>query len=271
MSLSGKTLLISGASRGIGLAIALRAARDGACIGILAKTEQPDPRLPGTIYSAARAIEEAGGQALPLAVDIRDEEALQAAVNRVGEHFGGIDICVCNASAIFLAGSSELPTKRLDLMLDINVRGTYLTAQACLPWLRQSSNAHILTLSPPINLDPKWFAGHPAYTTSKYAMSLMMYGLSAEGRAHGIAANALWPRTVIDTAALSMLGGRIQPGNCRSPAIVAEAAWHVFQHDARQYTGQFLVDEEVLRAAGISDFTPYAVDPQQPLLPDFFL
>lgn len=271
MSLSGKTLFITGASRGIGLAIGLRAARDGANIVILAKTETPDPRLPGTIYTAARQIEDAGGRALPLAVDIRDEEALARAAATAADTFGGIDICVCNASAIFLSSTLDTPAKRLDLMLDINVRGTFLTAQACLPWLRQSTNAHILTLSPPINLEPRWFAQHPAYSTSKYAMSLMMYGLAAEGRGHGVAANALWPASVIDTAALAMLGGRIQPGNCRHPAIVAEAAWHIFQQDARHYTGQFLTDEQVLRQAGIEDFSRWAVDPSQDLLPDLFL
>lgn len=271
MSLSGKTLFISGASRGIGLSIALRAARDGANIAILAKTDAPDPRLPGTIHSAAEQIRAAGGQALPLAVDIRDEEAVQRAAMQTAEQFGGIDICVCNASAIFLSSTADTPAKRLDLMLDINVRGTFITAQACLPWLKQAPNPHILTLSPPLNLQEQWFAHHPAYTTSKYAMSLMMYGLAAEGRASGVAANALWPRTVIATAALAMLGGRIKAGNCRAPDIVADAAWHVFMQDARHYSGQFLIDEDVLRAAGVTDFSPYAVDPELPLLPDLFI
>lgn len=271
MSLAGKTLLISGASRGIGLAIALRAARDGANIAVLAKTEQPDPRLPGTIHSAAEQIRAAGGQALSLAVDIRDEEAVHRAAERTAAEFGGIDICVCNASAIFLSGSTDTPAKRLDLMLDINVRGTFITAQACLPWLRRAANPHILTLSPPLDLNPRWFAGHPAYTTSKYAMSLMMVGLAAEGRSSGVAANALWPRTVIATAALAMLGGTVKPQNCRHPTIVADAAWHILQRDARHYTGQFLVDEDVLREAGMTDFDTYAVEPGQPLLPDLFL
>lgn len=271
MSLAGKTLLISGASRGIGLAIALRAARDGANIAVLAKTEAPDARLPGTIHTAAEQIRQAGGQALSLAVDIRDETAVQRAAERTAAEFGGIDICVCNASAIFLAGTTDLPAKRLDLMLDINVRGTFVTAQACMPWLRQAANPHILTLSPPLNLHPRWFAAHPAYSTSKYAMSLMMYGLAAEGRAHGVAANALWPRTVIATAALAMLGGAVKPENCRHPTIVADAAWHILQRDARQYTGQFLIDEDVLGEAGVTDFSGYAVDPGQSLLPDLFL
>lgn len=271
MSLAGKTLFISGASRGIGLAIALRAARDGANIALLAKTDAPDPRLPGTIHTAAEQIRAAGGQALPLAVDIRDEEAVQKAAARTVEQFGGIDICVCNASAIFLSGSLATPAKRLDLMLDINVRGSFVTAQACLPHLQKARNPHILTLSPPLNLQPEWFARHPAYTTSKYAMSLMMYGLAAEGRAHGVAANALWPKTVIATAALAMLGGTVHAGNCRTADIVADAAWQIFMQDARTYTGQFLIDENVLRAAGVSDFGNYAVDPSQTLLPDLFI
>ena len=271
MTLRGKTLFISGASRGIGLAIALRAARDGANIAILAKTDTPDPRLPGTIHSAAELITAAGGQALPLAVDIRDEQAVQHAAEATAERFGGIDICVCNASAIFLAGTPELPSKRLDLMLDINVRGSYITAQACWPWLKQAANPHILTLSPPLNLDPRWFAGHPAYTTSKYAMSLMMYGLAAEGRSQGIAANALWPQTVIATAALAMLGGLVKPEHCRQPDIVADAAHAIFLEDAKTYSGQFLIDEQVLRARGMVDFSHYAVSAGQPLLDDLFI
>lgn len=271
MSLAGKTLFISGASRGIGLAIALRAARDGANITILAKTTEPDPRLPGTIHSAAELIEAAGGKALALAVDIRDEAAVQAAAQQTAEQFGGIDICVCNASAIFLSPSLETPAKRLDLMLDINVRGTFVTAQACLPYLKQAANPHILTLSPPIDLQAKWFAHHPAYTTSKFGMSLMMFGLAAEGRAYGVAANALWPKTVIATAALTMLGGAVKPENCRKPEIVADAAYQIFLQDAKTYTGQFLTDEEVLKAAGIHDFDDYAYAPGQALLPDLFL
>lgn len=271
MSLAGKTLFISGASRGIGLAIALRAARDGANIAILAKTTEPDPRLPGTIHSAAKLIEAAGGKALALAVDIRDEAAVQAAAQQTAEHFGGIDICVCNASAIFLSPTLETPAKRLDLMLDINVRGTFVTAQACLPYLKQATNPHILTLSPPIDLQAKWFAHHPAYTTSKFGMSLMMFGLAAEGRAYGVAANALWPKTVIATAALTMLGGAVKPENCRKPEIVADAAYQIFLQDAKTYTGQFLTDEEVLKAAGIHDFDDYAYSPGQALLPDLFL
>lgn len=271
MSLAGKTLFISGASRGIGLAIALRAARDGANIAILAKTSEPDPRLPGTIHSAAELITAAGGQALALAVDIRDEEAVKAAAEQTAAHFGGIDICVCNASAIFLSSALETPAKRLDLMLDINVRGTFVTAQACLPYLKQAANPHILTLSPPLDLQSKWFARHPAYTTSKYGMSLMMFGLAAEGRAYGVAANALWPKTVIATAALAMLGGAVKPENCRKPEIVADAAYQIFLQDAKAYTGQFLIDEDVLTAAGVKDFDDYAVKPGQPLLPDLFL
>ena len=271
MSLARKTLFISGASRGIGLAIALRAARDGANIAILAKTSEPDPRLPGTIHSAAELIEAAGGKALALAVDIRDETAVQAAAKQTAEQFGGIDICVCNASAIFLSPTLETPAKRLDLMLDINVRGTFVTAQACLTYLKQAANPHILTLSPPIDLQAKWFAHHPAYTTSKFGMSLMMFGLAAEGRAYGVAANALWPKTVIATAALAMIGGAVKPENCRKPEIVADAAYQIFLQDAKTYTGQFLTDEAVLTAAGVINFDDYAFAPGQALLPDLFL
>lgn len=269
--LQGKTLFITGASRGIGKAIALRAAADGANVAIAAKTAEPHPKLPGTIFSAAEEIEAAGGRALPLQVDIRDEDQVLAAVARTVETFGGIDILINNASAINLTSTLETPMKRFDLMWGVNARGTYLCSQACIPHLKKASNPHILTLSPPLNLDPKWFAHHVAYTISKYGMSLAVLGMAEEFKKDGIAVNALWPRTVILTAALAMLGGITPPENCRKPEIMADAAHVILTRSSREQTGQFLIDEDVLREAGVGDFEKYAVAPGKPLHPDLFL
>lgn len=270
-SLKGKTLFISGASRGIGKAIALRAARDGANIVIAAKTVEAHPKLPGTIHSAAEEIIAAGGRALPLVVDVRDEESIAEAVASAADAFGGIDVVVNNASAISLTGTAETPMKRFDLMLSVNVRGTFAVTQACLPWLKKSANPHILTLSPPPSLDPKWFAGHTAYTISKMGMSLCVLGWAAEFKEAGIAANALWPRTVIDTAALAMLGGAIKPSHCRTPEIVADSAHAILTRPARDCTGNFFIDEDVLREEGVEDLAVYAVVPGGQLLPDLFV
>jgi citronellol/citronellal dehydrogenase len=269
--LKGKTLFITGGSRGIGKAIALRAAADGANIAIAAKTTEPHPKLPGTIYSAAEEIEAAGGRALPLQVDIRDEDQVHQAVAKTVETFGGIDILVNNASAINLTGTLETPMKRFDLMWGVNARGTYACSQACIPHLKKSPNPHILTLSPPLNLDPKWFKSHVAYTMAKYGMSLCVLGMAEEFRADGIAINALWPRTVIYTAALAMLGGLIKPENCRKPEIVADAAHALLTRDSRCCTGNFYIDDDVLREAGVTDLEKYAVQPGERLLPDLFL
>ncbi|WP_049621610.1 SDR family oxidoreductase [Frateuria defendens] len=269
-SLSGKTLFITGASRGIGLAIALRAARDGANVAVAAKSGVPNPKLPGTIHTAAAAIEEAGGKALALKVDIREEEQVRAAAAQAAEHFGGIDIVVNNASAIWLAGVEDTPMKRFDLMQQVNTRGTFLTTQACLPYLKRATNPHVLMLAPPPSLDPKWFAPHTAYTIAKMGMSLCVLGMSAEFAPLGIAVNALWPRTVIATAAIAMIDG-VKPEHCRTPQIVADAAHAILTQPARAYSGRFAIDEEVLRAAGVEDFARYAVQPGQPLLPDLFL
>jgi len=269
--LRGRTLFITGASRGIGLAIALRAARDGATIVVAAKTTEPHPRLPGTIHTAAEAIEAAGGRALPVALDIRDDAAVAAAVKQVADTTGGIDIVVNNASAISLTGTAETPMKRVDLMMQVNMRGTYAVTQACLPWLKQAANPHILTLSPPPSLNPAWYGPHVAYTIAKMGMSLCVLGWAEEFRAAGIAANALWPRTVIHTAALAMLGDAVKPEQCRKPEIVADAAHAILTRPARDCTGRFFIDDEVLAEAGVTDLTPYAVDPTQPLLPDLFV
>lgn len=269
--LNGKTLFITGASRGIGEAIALRAARDGANIAVIAKTKRPHPRLPGTIYTAADSVERAGGHALPLAVDIRDAEAVSAAAEQTAERFGGIDILVNNASAIWLAGTADTPVKRLDLMLEVNLRGTLVCSQACLPRLAQAANPHILTMSPPPNLAPRWFRDHTAYTISKYGMSLAALGMAAEFKDRGIAVNTLWPRTVIATAALVMLGGTVKPEQCRRPEIVADAAHTILTQPAEECTGRHFIDDEALASAGITDLAGYAVKPGGKLAGDLFL
>lgn len=270
-SLKGKTLFITGASRGIGKAIGLRAARDGANVVIAAKTAESNPKLPGTIFSAAEEIETAGGKALALQVDIRDETQVAAAVARAADHFGGIDILVNNASAISLTGTLQTPMKRYDLMHQVNARGTYLCSQACLPHLLRAANPHILMLSPPLSMSQRWFEGHVAYTMAKYGMSMCVLGMSGEFRGK-VGVNALWPRTAIATAALKMLGeSGIDPKHCRTPDIVADAAHLVLTSDARTASGNFYIDDEVLAAAGITDLSGYAVEPGQPLLPDFFI
>jgi citronellol/citronellal dehydrogenase len=269
-TLQGKTLFITGASRGIGLAIGVRVARDGANVVIAAKSNVPNPKLPGTIHSAAAEIEAAGGRALALTCDIRDEEQVQAAVEQAVARFGGIDALVCNASAIWLAGTLDTPMKRFDLMHQVNVRGTFLCAQACIPHLKRAANPHVLVLSPPLNMDPRWFAPHVAYTIAKYGMSQCVLGMAHEFAADGLAVNALWPRTIIHTAALAMIPG-IDPRRCRTPQIVADAAHAVLTTPSRARTGQFLIDEAVLRETGVTDFTRYAVDASQPLLTDLFL
>jgi len=268
--LKGKTLFISGGSRGIGLAIALRAAADGANVVIAAKTTEPHPKLPGTIYSAAEAIEKAGGKALPCQTDIREEDQVMRAVEAAVERFGGIDILVNNASAISLTGTLETPMKRFDLMMGINLRGTYLCSRACIPHLKRAANPHILTLSPPLNLNPRWFGPHVAYTIAKYGMSLCVLGMAEEFRKDGIAVNALWPRTTIATAALQIIPGA-QPETGRKPEIMADAAHVVLTRDSRSLTGRFLLDEEVLREAGISDFERYAMKRGEKLRIDLFL
>ena len=269
--LKGKTLFITGGSRGIGEAIALRAAADGANVVIAAKTTEPHPKLPGTIHSAAEEIEAAGGKALAVVCDIREEEQVQQAVRQAVETFGGIDILVNNASAINLTPTLQTPMKRFDLMWGVNARGTFLCSQACIPHLRKSANPHILTLSPPLNLDPKWFKSHTAYTISKYGMSLCVLGMAEELKEDGVAVNALWPRTVIATAALAMLGGAIDPDNCRRPEIMADAAHAVLTRDSRCCTGSSYIDEDVLHEAGVTDFGRYAVKPGEPLAADLFL
>jgi citronellol/citronellal dehydrogenase len=269
-NLRGKTLFITGASRGIGKEIALRAARDGANVALAAKTTEPDPRLPGTIFTAAREIEEAGGKALPLKVDIRFEDQIADAAAKAAEAFGGIDILVNNASAISLTGTRETPMKRFDLMFGINVRGTFAASQALLPYLLRGSNPHILNLSPPLSLDPKWFRNHCAYTMAKYGMSLCVLGMAEEFRDAGVAVNALWPRTVIATAAITLIPG-VQARNCRTPRIVADAAHAILLRDSRSCTGNFFIDEEVLASEGVTDLSRYAVEPGAPLLPDLFL
>jgi citronellol/citronellal dehydrogenase len=270
-SLRGKTLFITGASRGIGLAIALRAAKDGANIAIVAKTADPDPRLPGTIYSAAAEVEAAGGKALPLQVDIRSEEQVLAAVAKTVETFGGIDICVNNASAIFLAGTLETPMKRYDLMHQINARGTYLVSQACLPHLLKSDNPHILNLSPPLNMEERWFSGHVAYTMAKFGMSMCVLGMAGEFRGK-VGVNALWPRTTIATAAVkNLLGGDELMSKSRTPDIMGDAAHIIFTSDGKTNTGNFFIDDNVLASAGITDLSHYSVVPGGELFPDFFV
>ncbi|MDB4977648.1 MAG: short chain dehydrogenase family protein [Myxococcaceae bacterium] len=272
MSLAGKTLFITGASRGIGLAIALRAARDGANIAIAAKTAEPHKHLPGTIYEAAAQIERAGGRALPLLVDVRDEASVNRAVEQTVQTFGGIDICVNNASAIQLSGTLETELKRYDLMNQVNARGTFLTSRACIPHLKRAENPHVLALSPPLDMNPRWFAGHVAYTMAKFGMSMCVLGMAEEFRGDGIAFNALWPRTAIATAAIEFaLTGAEGMRMCRKPEIIADAAYAIFNKPARALTGQFLIDDTFLYGEGVRDFDVYSVDPTQTLLPDFFV
>ena len=270
--LRGKTLFITGGSRGIGLAIGLRAARDGANVAIAAKTVEPHTRLPGTIFTAARDIESAGGKALPVACDIRSEDAVRAAVARTVEAFGGIDILVNNASAIFLAGTADTPMKRFDLMHQVNARGTFLCTQACLPHLGKAANPHVLVLAPPLQMEARWFAGHVAYSMAKVGMSLCVLGMAEEFRRAGIAVNALWPRTAIATAAIGNIPGSesILKGS-RKPEIMADAAHAVLVRPGRECTGNFFLDEDVLRAGGVADFGRYALDPGTPLVPDLFV
>lgn len=271
-TLRGRTLFITGASRGIGKGVALRAARDGANVVIAAKTTEPHPKLPGTIHTAAREIEEAGGRALPVKVDVRFEEQVAQAVEKAVEAFGGIDMVVNNASAIFLAGTADTPMKRFDLMHQVNVRATFLCTRLCLPWLERSDHAHVLNLAPPPRLEPRWFAPHPAYTLSKYGMSLCVLGWAEELRDQGIGVNALWPRTTIDTAAIrNLLGGEAVARRSRRPTIVADAAHAILVRDPRRCTGNFFIDEEVLREEGVHDFQAYAVDPEAELQDDLFL
>lgn len=271
-TLKGKTVFITGASRGIGRSIALRAARDGARVVIAAKSGEPHPKLPGTIYTVAQEVEQAGGEALPCVVDVRDEDQVRSAVGRAAERFGGIDVLVNNASAIYLAPTDAVPLKRFDLMHQVNTRGTFVCSQACLPLLRKAENAHVLMISPPLNLDPRWFAPHLAYTLAKYGMSLCVLGLAAELARDGVGVNALWPRTAIATAAVeNLLGGPAAIKRCRKPEIMADAAHAVLTRDSRACSGQFLIDEDVLREEGVNDLSGYAVDPESELLPDFFL
>lgn len=272
MSLKGKTLFITGASRGIGLAIALRAARDGANIAIAAKTAEPHPKLPGTIYTAAEEIEKAGGKALPLVCDIRFEDRVEAAVEKTAAQFGGIDICVNNASAIQLTGTLATDMKRYDLMHRINARGTYLVSRTCIPYLKRAANPHVLMLSPPLDMNPKWFARHTAYTMAKYGMSMCVLGMAAEFADDGIAFNALWPRTGIATAAIrNALAGDEGLKHCRTPDILADAAWLIFNKPAKDFTGNFLIDDTFLAENGVTDFDRYRVDPAKELMPDFFV
>jgi len=270
-SLKGKTLFITGASRGIGKAIGLAAAREGANVVIAAKSNVPNPKLPGTIHSAAAEMESAGGRALAVKCDIRDESEIAAAVKAAVERFGGIDVCVNNASAIFLAGTADTPMKRYDLMHQVNARGTFATTQACLPFLEKAPNPHVLMLSPPLSMKARWFAPHVAYTMAKYGMSLCVLGMAEELKEKGIAVNALWPRTVIATAALNLLGGDETARRGRTPDIVADAAVAILRRDSRSCTGNFFVDEDVLGAEGVQDLGKYAVKPGEELLPDFFV
>lgn len=275
MSLAGKRIFITGGSRGIGLAIALRAAQDGALIAIAAKTAEANPKLPGTIFSAAKEIEAAGGTALPIQCDIRDEAQIEAAIAKTAETFGGIDILINNASAINLTRTDQTPAKRFDLMFDVNVRGTFLTSQAALPYLRKSAeegrNPHILNLSPPLSMKAVWFKNHVAYTMAKYGMSMCVLGMSEEFKRDGIAVNALWPRTAIDTAALQMIPG-VDTAACRTPEILSDSAHIILNRNSKECTGNFFVDDEVLASEGITDLEKYSVVPgTKDFLLDFFL
>jgi citronellol/citronellal dehydrogenase len=272
MSLKGKTLFITGASRGIGLAIGLRAARDGANIVIAAKTAEPHKKLPGTIYSAAEEVEKAGGQALPLVVDVREPDSVNAAVAAAVENFGGIDICVNNASAIQLSGTLATDIRRYDLMHQVNARGTFLVSRACLPHLLKAQNPHVLMLSPPLDMSPRWFGNHVAYTMAKYGMSMCVLGMAEEFRGQGVAFNALWPRTGIATAAIEFaLAGEEGMKHCRTPDIIADAAHAIFNKPSRSCTGNFFIDDVLLYEEGERDFDKYRVDPTKDLMPDFFV
>ena len=271
-SMREKTLFITGASRGIGKAIALRAAAEGANIAVIGKTADPDPRLPGTVYATVSEIEAVGGRGLALVTDVRLEDQVTDAIEKTQAAFGGIDILVNNASAIFLAGTNQTPMKRFDLMHQVNVRATFLVTQQCLPSLSQAANPHVLNIAPPLNMDVKWFAPHVAYTMSKYGMSMCVLGMAEELKAEGIAVNALWPKTAIATAAVqNLLGGQEAIRRCRQPAIMADAAYEILTQPSRICTGNFFVDEDLLRDRGTTDFAKYAVDPKAPLLADFFL
>jgi citronellol/citronellal dehydrogenase len=271
MSLRGKTLFITGASRGIGLAIGLRAARDGANIVIAAKTAEPHKKLPGTIYSAAEEVEKAGGQALPLVVDVREEGSVQAAVDTAVARFGGIDICVNNASAIQLTGTLATDVRRYDLMNQVNARGTFIVSRACIPHLKNAANPHVLMLSPPLDMSPRWFGGHVAYTMAKYGMSMCVLGMAEEFK-DSIAFNALWPRTGIATAAIEFaLTGGEGMKHCRTTDIISDAAYAIFNKPARTCTGNFFIDDVLLYGEGERDFDKYRVDPSKPLMPDFFV
>jgi citronellol/citronellal dehydrogenase len=272
MSLRGKTLFITGASRGIGLAIGLRAARDGANVVIAAKTSEPNPKLPGTVFTAAEEITRAGGKGLPVVCDIRFEDQVAAAVQQAIDAFGGIDILVNNASAISLTSTTSTPMKRYDLMHQINTRGTFVCSQAAIPHLKKAANPHILNISPPLNMEERWFAPHVAYTMAKFGMSMCVLGMAGELRGDGIAVNALWPRTAIATAAVkNLLGGDFAIRGSRKPAIMADAAYAILTTPSRERTGQFCIDDEVLAAAGKTDLSEYAMDPTAQLLPDYFI
>jgi citronellol/citronellal dehydrogenase len=270
-TLQNKTLFITGASRGIGKAIALRAARDGANIVVASKTDKPHPKLPGTIHSAVEEIEAAGGKGLAIRMDVREDDQVDAAIEQAVAHFGGIDILVNNASAIQLMNTEDLPMRRFDLMFQANVRGAYTTTRAAIPHLLKASNPHVLNLSPPLNLNPEWFAPHVAYTMSKYGMSMCVLGQAEEFRKRGVAFNTLWPRTVIATAALNQLGDAVNPENCRTPDIMADAAHVILCRPSRECTGNFFLDENVLRAEGMKNFDAYSVSPGKPLMKDLFL
>jgi citronellol/citronellal dehydrogenase len=271
MSLNGKTLFITGASRGIGLAIALRAARDGANVAIAAKTAEPHPKLPGTIYTAAEAVESAGGKALPLAVDVRDEAAVKGAIAETVRKFGGLDIVVNNASAISLTPTAQTDMSRFDLMHQVNTRGTFMVSKYAIPHFAKAENPHILMLAPPLDIKEKWFAPHLAYSLAKFGMSLCVLGLAGELRPRGIAVNALWPRTAIATSAVQLLGGDALVQASRTPDIVADAAYAVFEKPAKSFTGNFLIDDTFLAGEGVTDFETYRINPSVPVMPDFFV
>ncbi|OGA39279.1 MAG: short chain dehydrogenase [Betaproteobacteria bacterium RIFCSPLOWO2_12_FULL_62_13] len=271
MSLAGKTIFITGASRGIGREIALRCARDGANVVVTGKTAEPHARLAGTIHGVAQEVEAAGGKALPIQLDVRDDNAVQQAAQKAADTFGGIDVLVNNASAIMLAGTLATPIKRFDLMFGVNVRGTFVTSQACIPFLAKAQNPHILNLAPPLNVNPRWFKDHVAYTIAKYGMSMCTLGMAEEFKTHGIAVNSLWPRTTIATAAIEVNFPEAILRASRKPAIVADAAYVIFNRDSRSATGNFYVDEAVLREEGVTDFAPYAVTPGTSLYTDLFL